>query len=82
VTDATGNETGFSYNLVGQLLTATYPATGQTGTGNSRSTNAYLYVGRPLTSTTFYDESNTQVRQVTRSYGQEGEQLADGWVHG
>jgi RHS repeat-associated protein len=73
--DALGNQTNFSYNLVGQLLTTTFPATGQTGIGNSSSTNAYLYTGGPLTSTTFYDESNTQVRQVSRTYGLEGEAL-------
>jgi RHS repeat-associated protein len=75
VTDALGNETDFSYNLADQLLTTTYPATGQTGSGNSHSTNAYLYVGGPLTSTTVYDENNTQVRQVSRTYGLEGEPL-------
>ena len=76
VTDAIGNETIFSHNLLGQLLTITYPATGQTGTGNSRTTNTYLYLGGPLTSRTFYDESNTQVRQVTHAYGLEGESLS------
>jgi len=75
VTDAIGNETDFSYNLAGQLLTTTYPATGQTGTGNNHFTNAYLYAGGPLNSTTFYDESNTQMRQRTRTYGAEGEVL-------
>jgi RHS repeat-associated protein len=78
VTDPIGNETSFSYNLLGQLLTTAYPATGQTGSGNSHVTNAYLYVGGPLTSTTFYDENNTQVRQVTHSYGLEGESLTVG----
>src|SRR5262249_34955760 len=53
-------------------------ATGQTGTGNSHTTNTYLYVGGPLTSTTSFDESNTQVRQVTRTYGLEGESLGLG----
>lgn len=75
VTDALGNQITFSYNLVGQLLTTTFPATGQTGIGNSQTTNAYLYAGGPLTSTSFYDESNTQVRQVSRTYGLEGESL-------
>ena len=32
-TDALGNETDFSYNLIGQPDTTTYPATGQTGSG-------------------------------------------------
>src|SRR5207253_1053436 len=40
------------------------------------STNAYLYVGGPLTTTTAFDESNVQVRQVTRTYGLEGEALS------
>jgi RHS repeat-associated protein len=75
VTDALDNQTDFSYNLAGQLLTTTNPATGQTGSGNSYNTNAYLYVGGPLTSTTFYDEDNTQVRQVNRTYGLDGERL-------
>jgi RHS repeat-associated protein len=74
-TDAIGNETDYSYNLAGQLLTITYPATGQTGTGNNHATNGYLYVGGPLTTTTFYDENNTQVRQVSHTYGLEGEPL-------
>ena len=74
-TDALGNETDYSYNLAGQLLTTTSPATGQTGSGNSSTTNTYLYVGGPRTSTTFYDESNTQVRQISRTYGPEGEAL-------
>lgn len=75
IADALGNQTDFSYNMVGQLLTTTYPATGQTGSGNSHNTNAFLYTGGPLTSTTFYDENNTQVRQVSRTYGSEGELL-------
>jgi YD repeat-containing protein len=52
VTDALGNETDFSYNLIGQPDTTTYPATGQTGSGHSHTTNAYLYVGGPLTTIT------------------------------
>ena len=76
VTDALGNETDFSYNLIGQPDTTTYPGTGQTGTGHSHTVNAYLYVGGPLTSVTFYDENNTQVRQVSRTYGLEGESLS------
>jgi RHS repeat-associated protein len=76
ITDAIGNESDLSYNLAGQLITTTYPATGQTGSGHSHATKAYLYLGGPLTSVTFYDESNTQVRQATRTYGAEGEFLS------
>jgi RHS repeat-associated protein len=75
VTDALGTQTSYTHNLAGQVLTTTFPATGQTGTGNNLQTNAYLYVGGPLTSETFYNESNTQVRQVTHTYGPEGEAL-------
>src|SRR5262249_45045335 len=76
VTDALGNETDFSYNLISQPDTTTFPATGQTGTGQSHTTNAYLYVGGPLITTTAFDESNIQVRQVARTYGLEGEVLS------
>ncbi|MEK6280581.1 MAG: Ig-like domain-containing protein [Acidobacteriota bacterium] len=76
VTDALGNETNASYNLVGQPDTVTFPATGQTGTGRGRRVNGYLYVGGPLTTVTSFDESNVQVRQVTNTYGPEGEPLA------
>lgn len=75
-TDALGFETGASYNLVGQLEAITLPATAQTGTGRGRTVNAYLYVGGPVTTSTIYDESNVQVRQVTRGYGLEGELLS------
>src|ERR1051325_3533525 len=77
-TDALGNETDLSYNLIGQRDTTTYPATGQTGSGHSHTTSAYLYVGGPLTTITAFDESNAQVRQVTRTYGLEGELLSVG----
>ena len=75
VTDALGNETDTSYNLANQPLTTTLPATGQTGTGHGTITNAYLYVGGPMLSTTTYDESAVQARQVTHTYGQEAEML-------
>jgi YD repeat-containing protein len=75
-TDAIGNETTFTYNLAGQPDTTTYAATGQTGTGQSHTTNGYLYVGGPVTTTTAFNESNVQVRQVSRSYGLEGETLS------
>lgn len=76
VADALGYQTDFTYNLAGQPDTTTYPATGQTGTGRGHTTNAYLYVGGPLTTTTAFDESNVQVRQVSRTYGVEGEILS------
>jgi RHS repeat-associated protein len=76
VTDALGNETNISYNLVGQTDTITLPATDQTGTGRARKVNGYLYVGGPLTTVTSYDESDVQVRQVTNTYGLEGESLS------
>lgn len=71
-----GNETNAAYNLIGQTDTITFPATGQTGTGRARQVAGYLYVGGPLTSITSFDESNVLVRQVTNSYGLEGETLS------
>lgn len=76
VTDALGYVTNTSYNLAGQPEEVQLPATGQTGTGRGRTVNAYLYTGGPLLTTTFYDESNAQTRQVSRSYGLEGELLS------
>jgi RHS repeat-associated protein len=76
VTDALGNETNLSYNLIGQPEEVQLPATGQTGTGRGRIANSYLYTGGPLVTTTIYDESNVQARQVARNYGSEGELLS------
>jgi RHS repeat-associated protein len=76
VTDALGNETNTSYNLAGQVEAVTLPATGQTGTGHGRYLSSYLYTGGPQTSTTVYDESNVQARQVIHTYGLEGELLS------
>jgi RHS repeat-associated protein len=76
VVDAIGNETNASYTLAGQLDTVTLPATGQTGSGRGRRVNAYLYAAGPLTSVTSFDESDVQVRQVTNTYGLEGEALS------
>jgi RHS repeat-associated protein len=73
--DPLANETDVSYNLVDQPLQKTFPATGQTGSGRSYMQYAYLYPGGPLTSTAAYNESGTQVRQVTLTHGPEGELL-------
>jgi RHS repeat-associated protein len=73
--DAIGNETDQSYNIANQALQDTFPKTGQQGTGNGYQVNTYLYPGGPITATTNYDESNTQVAKVTHTYGAEGEML-------
>jgi len=74
--DALGNETDFTINLANQPVQDTYPATGQTGSGRAYTLNAYLYPGGPLTSISQYDESGSQARQISYSYGQEGETLS------
>ncbi len=74
--DALGNETNLSYNIVGQLDTATLPATGQTGTGRGTRVSTYLYPGGTLTTNAIYDESGAQVRLVSNIYGPEGETLS------
>ncbi len=72
-TDALGNETDTSFNLVNQPIQTTFPATGQQGTGRASTLNAYLYPGGPLLSVTSYDESGAAIRQVNYASGQEGE---------
>lgn len=74
-TDALGNTETSTYNLANQQLTATSPATGQTGTGNSATINSYLYVGGPLVQTAVNDESGNTVRAVSLTFGLEGETL-------
>jgi RHS repeat-associated protein len=76
--DALGNETDTTYNLADQPVQVTFPATGQTGPGHAIQVYSYLYPGGPLTATTLYDESGNAVRQVTVTYGPEGEVLARG----
>ncbi|HEV2705809.1 MAG TPA: RHS repeat-associated core domain-containing protein [Pyrinomonadaceae bacterium] len=75
--DADGNETNFSYNIVGQTETVTLPPTEQTGTGRGKVVKEYLYPGGPLKTNTILDESNAQFRQVTYGYGPEGESLSE-----
>lgn len=74
--DALGNETDYAYNLADQLVSVTFPATGQTGTGRGSVATTYLYVGGPPVSSTTYDESGNVARQVITSYGSEGETLS------
>jgi RHS repeat-associated protein len=77
VTDSLGNETDSTYNLAGQPVQTTFPATGQTGTGRSYVLNNYLYTGGPSMGVNAYDESGNLVRQVTPTYGPEGEVLSE-----
>jgi len=85
ITDALGNVTNMTYTLTNQPLESIYPATGQTGVGNSMHINSYLYTASatdpteeygPLNAETDYDESSTLVKQVDHTYGDEGETLA------
>jgi len=76
VGDPTSPQNPNGYNLAGQILRKTYPATGQTGSGRSYTAFSYLYVGGPLASSQVYDESGNLVRQVLYAYGPEGEMLS------
>src|SRR5579884_2262329 len=76
VTDQVNHSTEYSYNLAGQLENITYPATGETGKGQSSQIDTYLYPGGPLDTVTTYDESDKKVRQVIYKYGKEGELLS------
>ncbi len=83
VIDALGNETDTSYaegsggvSLGNQVQSVSLPATGQTGSGHGGSAVTYLYPGGPALSQSMSDESGRTVRQVTTTYGQEGETLS------
>ncbi|HET6382389.1 MAG TPA: RHS repeat-associated core domain-containing protein, partial [Armatimonadota bacterium] len=73
--DALGNEIDRTVNLADQPVTETYPPT-IAGGGRASVTNTYLYTGGPVTQATEFDEGGTQVRQVTGTYGAEGEVLS------
>lgn len=74
--DALGNEIDFSWNLANQPVQITLPATGQTGTGRGGSVYSYFYIGGPLSVLSHYNESAVMVRQVSYTYGAEGELLS------
>ena len=76
LTDALGNAVTMTYNLANQLLSEVFPATGQSGTGQSQFVSSYLYPGGIDLSETLYNESGTQVKQVSCNYGNEGELLS------
>ena len=75
IADPLGNTSNRTYNLTEQLYQILMPATGQTGTGRSAIQYTYLYPGGPPSQAVLYDESGTQVRQITPVYGREGEHL-------
>jgi RHS repeat-associated protein len=77
VIDVLGNETDTTYNIANQMLTTTYPATGQNGSGRAYVFSTYLYPGGALLSTKTYGENGVQIRQVNYGYGQEGEALSN-----
>lgn len=74
--DPVNAQSNFTYNIVGKPLQITLPATGQTGTGIGTIVNAYLWPDGPQSSTTTFNESGVQVKQVFRNYGDEGEVLS------
>ena len=83
VIDALGNETDTNYNenrgsvsLGNQVQSVILPATRQTGTGHGSTIVAYLYPGGPALSQTTYDESGNAIRQISATYGQQGETLS------
>jgi RHS repeat-associated protein len=75
VTDAIGNSTTTTYDLANQPLVATYPTTGQSGTGHSTDQNTYIYDGGPLQYTDTYNETGSLIRSMEYVYGEEGELL-------
>jgi RHS repeat-associated protein len=72
-----GNTSGlYGYNIANQNVLMTFPATGESGTGNSCSTTTYLYPGGPAVSNHSFNEAGTQIRQTTYDYGPEGERTS------
>ncbi len=74
--DALGNTSTYSFNLANQQTDSYLPVTGNTGTGNARNQQVFLYTGGPTSQTNAYNESGTLVRQTNLSYGAEGELLS------
>lgn len=76
--DPLGNRQDRSYNLSGQIVSTTLPATGQSGSGRGRIQNVYQYDGGPLSAIQIYDESGVLLREISYSYGMEGELVSVG----
>jgi len=75
VTDPFSNSSYFGHDLAGALTYAAEPATGQTGSGANTTYYTRAYPGAAAYQVTAKDESGSQVRQVTRTYGSEDELL-------
>ncbi len=75
--DNAGSMTNYTYNVAGQVVSVTLPATGQTGAGRGTVGNYYLYPGGPVRGTEVWDESGQLTRQTHTDYGAEGEVLAE-----
>ena len=76
MTDALGNERQYSYNIANQTASFTYPATGQTGSGNAVTTKTFLYPAGPVSQETIANEAGATFRTYTYGYGAEGELLS------
>ena len=74
-TDPNANEWQATYNIANQVTETEAPATGNKGTGNATTVPTYLYIGGPVTSETAYDESGTSTRNVSYTFGPQGETL-------
>jgi len=75
VRDAVGNQTDYTYNIVGQTLQRILPATGQTGVGQAEIDTTYVFPGGPVYQQKVYNESGVLSRTTTYGFGAEGELL-------
>jgi len=73
--DANGNTTSYGFDIMERLVSATYPATGQSGMGQAYTEKNYMYPGGPLLNTQVYNEAGTKVRETDFTYGPNGEML-------
>ncbi|MHB9022612.1 MAG: Ig-like domain-containing protein [Armatimonadota bacterium] len=71
-TDIDGNTVTTAYNIAGQPTEVTYPATGQTGTGNSHTVYTYPYPGAMLTGVESHDESDVVTATISNTYDTAG----------
>lgn len=76
ITDPQGYKRSYDYTLSQTIANVYNPPTGNTGSGNSIDAYTYLYQGGPVKQVNAKNESGTTVRNVTLTYGPEGERLS------
>ena len=76
ITDALGHETDFAYDLTDRITDVTYPLTTAAALSHAVSHTRYLYLGGPVSGTSYQDETQAILRQTNYTYGVDGELLS------